>query len=102
MAEGAASASSTEYEVPDLSIFHNATVYDHTGSPVAFSTLFEPSSTLVAVFIRHFNCGSCQTYVHALGSRISQESWRDANARVVIIGLVSAEESHRHWREPGR
>ena len=75
-----------DHDIPDMAAFRNATIYTSDGEALLFSALFEPSSVLIVSFIRHFNCGSCQGYVEALGLRLPLDKLHRCNARLVVIG----------------
>ena len=79
-------STSSKNDIPKMSVFSSATIYTSEGEAVPFSSLFEPSSVLVVSFIRHFNCGSCQGYVEALGMRIPLDKLHRYNARLIVIG----------------
>lgn len=62
-------------------------VLDENGRAVTFGSLFEKKKT-VAIFIRHFWCATCQSYVMQLAS-IPNKKFEDANLRLVVIGCGS-------------
>ncbi|KZT02065.1 uncharacterized protein LAESUDRAFT_662670 [Laetiporus sulphureus 93-53] len=59
------------------------TVYDASGNPVEFGSLFRGQKTIV-VFIRHFFCGVCQ-YVAQLAT-VRSDALEQAGVRLVVIG----------------
>lgn len=64
-------------------------ILDLNGGKLKFKSVFESQKTAV-VFIRHFFCGSCLSYVQNL-ARVSQTSLEAAGTRIVVIGCGEAE-----------
>ncbi|KAL0957072.1 hypothetical protein HGRIS_003169 [Hohenbuehelia grisea] len=74
-------------EIPDSTIIEKASkleVYDAKGAKVVFGSLFSDQK-IIAVFIRHFFCGTCKMYVEQLAS-IPKETLESANAKIVVVG----------------
>ncbi|KAK2036528.1 hypothetical protein LZ31DRAFT_536269 [Colletotrichum somersetense] len=71
-------------------------VLGHDGKPHPFKSLYSgpnPTSRVVVVFIRHFSCGACQAYTHALSTVITPEilSSHHIPTTFVIIGCGAPE-----------
>ncbi|KAH6901648.1 AhpC/TSA antioxidant enzyme-domain-containing protein [Coprinopsis sp. MPI-PUGE-AT-0042] len=64
------------------------TVMDSQRRTVTFGLLFEKK--VVIVFIRHFFCGSCLSYVDNL-TKVSQEALTAAGMEIVVIGCGEPE-----------
>ena len=76
----------TDDDFPDISLLSETTIFNSHGDPVALGSLFERDSIVVLSLIRHWNCGSCQSYVEQLGERVPLEKWSRIGAQVVVIG----------------
>ncbi|KAJ7099533.1 AhpC/TSA antioxidant enzyme-domain-containing protein [Mycena belliarum] len=59
-------------------------VADASGANVKFGSIFAEQKTVV-VFIRHFFCGSCQSYVQHLAS-VPDAALESAGTKIVLIG----------------
>ncbi|KAF8887117.1 AhpC/TSA antioxidant enzyme-domain-containing protein [Infundibulicybe gibba] len=73
--------------LPDASAISDASQLDILnlkGEPVKFGSVFENDKVIV-VFIRHFFCGSCQSYIKQLAS-VSQSALEAAGVKIVVIG----------------
>ncbi|KAF5313256.1 hypothetical protein D9619_002366 [Psilocybe cf. subviscida] len=62
---------------------------DKHGNNVKFAEIFQSQKAIV-VFVRHFFCGSCQSYVQALAS-VPQEALAASDARIIVIGCGEAQ-----------
>ncbi|KIM32209.1 hypothetical protein M408DRAFT_20532 [Serendipita vermifera MAFF 305830] len=59
-------------------------VWSENGDSVTFGSLFEKQKTIV-VFIRHFLCGACKTYVEEL-AKVPKSALDAAGTRIVVGG----------------
>ncbi|KJA19195.1 hypothetical protein HYPSUDRAFT_144043 [Hypholoma sublateritium FD-334 SS-4] len=76
------------HSIPDAQSISEAAeleVFGAEGEKVKFGDLIEDRKTIV-VFIRHFFCGFCQTYVGQLTSTVSKESLDRENVQIIVIG----------------
>ncbi|KAL1730415.1 AhpC/TSA antioxidant enzyme-domain-containing protein [Schizophyllum commune] len=60
-------------------------VYDAQGKKVKFGSIYGENKTVV-VFIRHFLCGNCQSYVTALAQATSPVTLKTANVHLAVVG----------------
>ncbi|KAL1703664.1 AhpC/TSA antioxidant enzyme-domain-containing protein [Schizophyllum commune] len=60
-------------------------VYDAQGKKVKFGSIYAENKTVV-VFIRHFLCGNCQSYVTALAQATAPETLKTANVHLAVVG----------------
>jgi len=57
---------------------------------LSFSDLYSRPGTILIIFIRHFYCGMCQSYVNALAEAFTPEQLKEHNIEFHIIGCGSA------------
>ncbi|KAK9311594.1 AhpC/TSA antioxidant enzyme-domain-containing protein [Lipomyces starkeyi] len=77
-----------------LKIAAKIPIFDVEGKELAFGDLFstpdsEVKKRILVIFIRHFFCGSCQSYLHTLSKSISSTDSLPAGTTLAIIGCGS-------------
>ncbi|KAK5695395.1 hypothetical protein LTR97_008901 [Elasticomyces elasticus] len=64
-------------------------VINASGTKTPFKSLYTPTESItrhLIVFIRHFNCGSCQHYVEALTAHPKLNTTSTPDLKVILIG----------------
>ncbi|GAB1739834.1 hypothetical protein NU219Hw_g4769t1 [Hortaea werneckii] len=69
-------------ECPDratLAAVYDLPLHQADGTAQPFGTLFDPAYALhqrqMLIFVRHFYCGACQAYLHAISASITKEDY---------------------------
>ncbi|KAK0892292.1 hypothetical protein LTR91_024129 [Friedmanniomyces endolithicus] len=106
---GGESGNSNDYSLPSpdtLSQAGELHVLDEHGDKVTFKSLYAPTDGVkrhLIIFIRHFSCGSCESYVRTLASHKQLNATPDLHTILIGCGQPSVVPSYRdrtHTRFP--